>query len=53
MFTSRMRSHDDSLGMPPRWMTASTPAQAAVIAARSVTDAVSASSPGPSGLEAG
>ncbi len=35
--------------MPPRWMTASAPAQAAVIAAMSVTDAVIASSPGPNG----
>src|SRR6201982_3140393 len=47
MFSSLMRSHDASPGMPARWMTASAPWQAAVIASMSVTDAAMASSPGP------
>src|SRR6516165_2580634 len=47
MFTGRMRSHAASPASAARWMTASTPAQAAVMAARSVTEAVTLSSPGP------
>src|SRR5580693_1256542 len=47
MLTSRIGAHASSVGMPPRWMTAAAPAQAAVIAAMSVTDAVTDSSPGP------
>ncbi len=42
-----MRSQDASPGIPARWMTASAPRQACVIASRSVTDAWMASSPGP------
>src|ERR1700761_888032 len=53
MLTSRIGPQASSVGMPPRWMTASAPAQAAVIAARSVTDAVTASSPGPAGSGSG
>src|SRR6516225_2854580 len=47
MFTSQIRSQDASPGIPPRWMTASAPRQAAVMASMSVTDAWMASSPGP------
>ena len=42
-----MRSQDASPGIPARWMTASAPWQAAVMASMSVTDAWMASSPGP------
>ena len=42
-----MRSQDSSPGIPARWMTASAPWQAAVMASMSVTDAWMASSPGP------
>jgi hypothetical protein len=42
-----MRGQDASPGMPARWMTASAPWQAAVIASMSVTEAWMASSPGP------
>ena len=42
-----MRGQDASPGIPARWITASAPRQAAVMAARSVTDAWMASSPGP------
>src|SRR5262249_20875172 len=49
MLTSRIGAHAPSDAMPPRWMTAAAPAQAAVIAAMSVTEAVIASSPGPGG----
>ena len=42
-----MRGQDASPGIPARWMTASAPWQAAVMASRSVTDAWMASSPGP------
>ena len=47
MFSSLMRSQDASPGIPARWMTASAPWQAAVMASRSVTDATMTSSPGP------
>src|SRR5580693_4732167 len=47
MLVSRMRGQDASPGIPARWMTASAPWQAAVIASRSVTEAWIASSPGP------
>src|SRR2546429_81970 len=46
MFTAAMRSHAASSAIAARWMTASTPAQAAVIASRSVTEAVTRSSSG-------
>ena len=42
-----IRSHGASRDRPPRWITASTPSQAAAIAARSVTEARTTSSPGP------
>ena len=42
-----MRGQDASPGIPARWMTASAPWQAAVMASRSVTDAWMASSAGP------
>ena len=42
-----MRGQDASPGIPARWMTASAPWHAAVMASRSVTDAWMASSPGP------
>src|SRR5213080_3307839 len=47
MFTARMRSHAASSAIAARWMTAFTPAQAAVIASRSATEADTVSSPGP------
>src|ERR1700727_3916515 len=47
MFSSLIRSQDASPGIPARWMTASAPWQAAVMASRSVTDAWTTSSPGP------
>src|SRR5271166_6563908 len=47
MLRSRMRRQDASPGIPARWMTASAPWQAAVMASMSVTDAWMASSPGP------
>src|SRR5262245_28631849 len=47
MFTARVRSHAASPEIAARWMTASTLAHAAVIAPRSVTEAVTPSSPGP------
>src|SRR6266496_2410982 len=47
MFSSQMRGQSASPGMPARWMTASAPRQAAVMASMSVTDAWMASSPGP------
>src|SRR5580704_9988047 len=47
MLSSRMRGQDASPGIPARWMTASAPWQAAVMASRSVTDAWTASSAGP------
>src|SRR5690242_6889667 len=53
MLTSRIGAHAPSDAIPPRWMTAAAPAQAAVIAAMSVTEAVIASSPGPGGGESG
>ena len=53
MLTSRIGAQASSVGIPPRWMTASAPAQAAVIAAMSVTDAVRASSPGPAARGSG
>src|SRR3984885_3653574 len=53
MLTSRIGAHASSVGIPPRWTTASAPAQAAVIAAMSVTDAVTDSSPGPGGWGSG
>src|SRR5512142_3085694 len=46
MFSSLIRSQDASPGIPARWMTASAPWQAAVMASRSVTDAWMTSSPG-------
>src|SRR4029077_16828943 len=46
MFTSLMRSQDSSPGIPARWMTASAPRQAAVMASMSLTDAWMASSRG-------
>src|SRR6266516_3141412 len=49
MLTARMRSHAASPEIAARWMTASTPVQAAVMASRSVTEAVTLSSPGPAG----
>jgi hypothetical protein len=48
MLVSQMRSQDASPGIPARWMTASAPSHAAVMASRSVTEAWIASSPGPS-----
>src|SRR5262245_19987637 len=47
MFSSRMSGQSASPGMPARWMTASAPRQAAVMASMSVTDAWMAASPGP------
>ncbi|GIL25671.1 hypothetical protein NUM_09250 [Actinocatenispora comari] len=49
--TARICSHGASRLMPPRWITAAAPRHAAVIAAGSVTDAVTSSirSPGPAG----
>src|SRR5689334_13217598 len=46
MFSSLIRSQDASPGIPARWMTASAPWQASVMASRSVTDAWTTSSPG-------
>ena len=42
-----MRGQDASPGIPARWMTASAPWQAAVMASMSVTEAWMASSAGP------
>ena len=47
MLVSWMRGQGASPGIPARWMTASAPRHAAVMASRSVTDASIASSPGP------
>src|SRR5579875_1443486 len=47
MLTSRMLSQGSSPAYPPRWITASAPRHASVIAAMSVTEAWIASSFGP------
>src|ERR1022692_4595382 len=52
MLTSMIRSHGASPGRPARWITASAPALASVMAARSVTDARTTSSSAPGGTPA-
>src|ERR1022692_1197951 len=52
MLTSMIRSHGASPGRPARWITASAPALASVMAARSVTDARTTSSAAPGGTPA-
>src|SRR5579863_4796900 len=47
MLVSRICGHGASPGIPARWMRASAPWHAAVMASRSVTEAWIASSPGP------
>jgi len=47
MLVWRIWGQGASPGIPARWMTASAPRHASVMASRSVTDAWIASSPGP------